>query len=126
MLRIYHCFRQNEIARLLHCSGRLMRCLQGQNLANIKSDFLSFITRVCDIYLTILPDYIIFFLVSLHSKTNFSFGFSDMLLCVVAAKHKETKQFYTMYNTLEDTKVYLEKEVSFWFSNPALRSTRTI
>lgn len=30
----------------------------------------------------------------------------------VAAKHKETKQFFTMYNTLEDTKVYLEKEVN--------------
>jgi len=37
---------------------------------------------------------------------------TDMLLCLVAAKHKETKQFFTMYNTLEDTKVYLEKEVS--------------
>jgi len=35
----------------------------------------------------------------------------------VAAKHKETKQFFTMYNTLEDTKVYLEKEVSVRFSN---------
>ena len=30
----------------------------------------------------------------------------------VAAKHKETKQFYTLYNTLDDTKVYLEKEVN--------------
>jgi hypothetical protein len=30
----------------------------------------------------------------------------------VAAKHKETKQFYTLYNTLSDTKVYLEKEVN--------------
>lgn len=30
----------------------------------------------------------------------------------VAAKHKETKQFYTLYNTLDDTKLYLDKEVS--------------
>jgi len=40
---------------------------------------------------------------------------SVMILCSVAAKHKETKQFYTMYNTLEDTKVYLEKEVCMMF-----------
>lgn len=30
---------------------------------------------------------------------------------LVAATHKETKQFYTFYNTLDDTKLYLEKEV---------------
>lgn len=30
----------------------------------------------------------------------------------VAAKHKETKQFYTLYNTLSDTKRYMEKELS--------------
>ncbi|KAK3108073.1 hypothetical protein FSP39_000687 [Pinctada imbricata] len=30
----------------------------------------------------------------------------------VAAKHKETKQFYTLYNTLDDTKLYLNKEVT--------------
>lgn len=30
----------------------------------------------------------------------------------VAAKHKETKQFYTLYNTLDDTKLYLNKEVN--------------
>ncbi|XP_042901426.1 coiled-coil domain-containing protein 93 isoform X2 [Parasteatoda tepidariorum] len=29
----------------------------------------------------------------------------------VAAKHKETKQFYTLYNTLEDTRMYITKEV---------------
>lgn len=29
----------------------------------------------------------------------------------VAATHKETKQFYTLYNTLDDTKLYLSKEV---------------
>jgi len=40
-----------------------------------------------------------------------SYSFSAMMLVSVAAKHKETKQFFTMYNTLEDTKVYLEKEV---------------
>ncbi|XP_064647994.1 coiled-coil domain-containing protein 93-like isoform X2 [Lineus longissimus] len=30
----------------------------------------------------------------------------------VAATHKETKQFYTLYNTLADTKLYLNKEVN--------------
>ncbi|KAK0181460.1 hypothetical protein PV327_003746 [Microctonus hyperodae] len=30
----------------------------------------------------------------------------------VAAKHKETKQYYTLYNTLDDTKLYLSKELS--------------
>jgi len=34
----------------------------------------------------------------------------------VASTHKETKQFYTLYNTLDDTKLYLEKEV-FLMSN---------
>ena len=33
-------------------------------------------------------------------------------LCVsVSATHKETKQFYTLYNTLNDSRSYLEKEV---------------
>jgi hypothetical protein len=27
----------------------------------------------------------------------------------VAAKHRQTKQFYTLYNTLEDKRRYLEK-----------------
>lgn len=30
----------------------------------------------------------------------------------VSGKHRETKQFYTLYNTLDDTKLYLEKELS--------------
>ncbi|KAK1165803.1 coiled-coil domain-containing protein 93-like [Acipenser oxyrinchus oxyrinchus] len=30
----------------------------------------------------------------------------------VAATHKETKQFFTLYNTLDDKKVFLEKEVN--------------
>uniref|UniRef100_A0A8C6MHG6 Coiled-coil domain-containing protein 93 n=1 Tax=Nothobranchius furzeri TaxID=105023 RepID=A0A8C6MHG6_NOTFU len=30
----------------------------------------------------------------------------------VSATHKETKQFFTLYNTLDDKKVYLEKEVT--------------
>ncbi|XP_064617410.1 coiled-coil domain-containing protein 93-like, partial [Liolophura sinensis] len=30
----------------------------------------------------------------------------------VAATHKETKQFYTLYNTLDDKKLYLNKEVN--------------
>lgn len=29
----------------------------------------------------------------------------------VSSKHRETKQFYTLYNTLDDTKLYLEKEL---------------
>lgn len=32
-------------------------------------------------------------------------------LFAVSATHKETKQFFTLYNTLDDKKVYLEKEV---------------
>lgn len=31
----------------------------------------------------------------------------------VASTHKETKQFYTLYNTLDDTKIYLDKEVGY-------------
>ncbi|XP_019715374.1 coiled-coil domain-containing protein 93 [Hippocampus comes] len=34
------------------------------------------------------------------------------LYCQVSATHKETKQFFTLYNTLDDQKVYLEKEVN--------------
>jgi hypothetical protein len=30
----------------------------------------------------------------------------------VTAKHRETKQYYTLYNTMEDTKVYMKKELS--------------
>lgn len=30
----------------------------------------------------------------------------------VGAKHKETKQFFTLYNTLDDTRMYLNKEVN--------------
>ncbi|KAF2896178.1 hypothetical protein ILUMI_09995 [Ignelater luminosus] len=30
----------------------------------------------------------------------------------VAAKHKETKQYYTLYNTLEDTRYYITRELS--------------
>ncbi|XP_049819343.1 coiled-coil domain-containing protein 93 isoform X2 [Aethina tumida] len=30
----------------------------------------------------------------------------------VAAKHKETKQYYTLYNSLEDTRLYMQKELS--------------
>lgn len=35
-----------------------------------------------------------------------------LLLTAVGATHKETKQFYTLYNTLDDSKSYLEKEVN--------------
>ena len=31
----------------------------------------------------------------------------------VSSTHRETKQFYTLYNTLDDTKLYLNKEVGF-------------
>lgn len=34
------------------------------------------------------------------------------LYAQVSATHKETKQFFTLYNTLDDKKVYLEKEVN--------------
>ncbi|XP_076328201.1 coiled-coil domain-containing protein 93-like isoform X2 [Tachypleus tridentatus] len=30
----------------------------------------------------------------------------------VSARHRETKQFYTLYNTLDDTRMYLNKEVN--------------
>lgn len=33
-------------------------------------------------------------------------------LLTVAATHRETQQFYNMYNTLADTKSYMEKELS--------------
>lgn len=46
----------------------------------------------------------------------------------VSAKHKETKQYYTLYNTLDDTKLYLSKELSLLNSiqdnyNEAMAST---
>ncbi len=34
-----------------------------------------------------------------------------MCLSAVAATLTETRQFYTLYNTLEDQKAYMEKEV---------------
>ncbi|XP_024945333.1 coiled-coil domain-containing protein 93 isoform X2 [Cephus cinctus] len=46
----------------------------------------------------------------------------------VSAKHKETKQYYTLYNTLDDTKLYLSKELTLLNSiqdnyNEAMSST---
>ncbi|KOC71140.1 Coiled-coil domain-containing protein 93 [Habropoda laboriosa] len=46
----------------------------------------------------------------------------------VSGKHKETKQYYTLYNTLDDTKLYLSKELSLLNSiqdnyNEAMAST---
>ncbi|XP_036146609.1 coiled-coil domain-containing protein 93 isoform X2 [Monomorium pharaonis] len=46
----------------------------------------------------------------------------------VSAKHKETKQYYTLYNTLDDTKLYISKELSLLNSiqdnyNEAMAST---
>lgn len=47
-----------------------------------------------------IPFYLIFFYYS-----------TPFFLFAVSATHKETKQFFTLYNTLDDKKVYLEKEV---------------
>lgn len=33
-------------------------------------------------------------------------------MILVSAKHRETKQYFTLYNTLNDTKQYLTKELS--------------
>jgi ATP/ADP translocase len=44
---------------------------------------------------------------SFYSSLIFFFFF-----LTVAAKHKETKQFYTLYNTLDDKKLYLSKELT--------------
>lgn len=30
----------------------------------------------------------------------------------VSAKHKETKQYFTLYNTLDDTRLYIKKELT--------------
>ena len=35
-------------------------------------------------------------------------------LFLVNATLTETRQFYTLYNTLEDQKAYMEKEVRLW------------
>lgn len=35
-----------------------------------------------------------------------------MFFFVVATKHKETKQYYTLFNSLEDTRLYLQKELT--------------
>ncbi|NWZ97830.1 CCD93 protein, partial [Nesospiza acunhae] len=48
-----------------------------------------------------IPFYLIFFYYS-----------TPFFLFAVSATHKETKQFFTLYNTLDDKKVYLEKEVN--------------
>lgn len=42
---------------------------------------------------------------------TFSHSPADFFAFAVSAVHKETKQFFTLYNTLDDKKVYLEKEV---------------
>lgn len=41
----------------------------------------------------------------------YSYFCADFFAFTVSAVHKETKQFFTLYNTLDDKKVYLEKEV---------------
>jgi hypothetical protein len=48
----------------------------------------------------------------LGSLTHFlTHVLADFSAFTVSAVHKETKQFFTLYNTLDDKKVYLEKEV---------------
>lgn len=37
---------------------------------------------------------------------------AHVVYSIVSAKHKETKQYYTLYNTLEDTRLYMKKELS--------------
>ena len=37
-----------------------------------------------------------------------------MIFLSVNATLTETRQFYTLYNTLEDQKAYMEKEVRQW------------
>lgn len=41
-----------------------------------------------------------------------NYRYSCFPIMIVGAKHRETKQFYTLYNTLDDTKQYLTKELS--------------
>ena len=43
----------------------------------------------------------------------FVVSYTDCCVCVeVASTLTETKQFYTLYNTLEDQKEFMEKEVA--------------
>lgn len=44
-------------------------------------------------------------------ELDFKLFLLSICFVAVAATHKETKQFFTLYNTLDDKKVYLEKEV---------------
>lgn len=43
---------------------------------------------------------------------QFFFILEIFSLISVSAKHRETKQYFTLYNTLNDTKQYLTKELS--------------
>jgi hypothetical protein len=47
-----------------------------------------------------------------HYWYGLSSFYSSLIFFPVAAKHKETKQFYTLYNTLDDKKLYLSKELT--------------
>lgn len=47
---------------------------------------------------------------SLKNQCHLSFEWAIPFL--VSAKHRETKQYFTLYNTLNDTKQYLTKELS--------------
>lgn len=51
------------------------------------------------------------YLIPERNNGSFTITCGKYFLFTVAATHKETKQFYTFYNTLDDTKLYLEKEV---------------
>lgn len=51
-----------------------------------------------------------------------SYSCADCFTFTVSAVHKETKQFFTLYNTLDDKKVYLEKEVRTFMKRKWLSS----
>ena len=42
-------------------------------------------------------------------------GWTDIIFHLVSAMLTETRQYYTLYNSLEDQRVYMEKEVKVWF-----------
>jgi hypothetical protein len=50
--------------------------------------------------------FFLFFLFFFCTGTQKAVG----VLTQVSAKHRETKRFYTLYNTLDDTKLYMTKE----------------
>lgn len=80
-----------------HC-GRMFLCMYMNECVPLLI-VESMLYKAYEVFLQI-PFYLMF----LYYSTPFS-------LFAVSATHKETKQFFTLYNTLDDKKVYLEKEV---------------